>query len=87
MKDDGGFEVGAGDTITFSYGIPPVGVEGKVIDRARELIVLTPGHNPPEVALRLLRRHVAGFYKEHKQSSVSETGTDDGNCTLSHDAA
>ena len=63
-KDSFGEVVKAGDIVSFSYGIPPVGVKAKVVDRDGKLIVLTPGHNPEECNLRSLRTHVGDFYKE-----------------------
>lgn len=66
MKDNDGFDVGPGDKISFSYGIPPVRVNGKIVERDGKLIVLTPGHNPAEANLRTLRQHVGAFYKVHE---------------------
>jgi hypothetical protein len=66
IKDDEGVEVRAGDMIGFTYGIPPVGVDGRVIDRAGKLIVLTRGHKPAECPLHLLRKHVGNFWIEGK---------------------
>ena len=65
MKDDDGNPVGAGDFIRFSYGIPPVGVKAKIIERDGKLIALTPGHRPDECNLKSLRRHVGQFYLSH----------------------
>lgn len=64
MKDDDGFEVGAGDWISFSYGIPPVGVRAKVSDENGKLIATVLGkHKPRCIALASLRRHVGNWYK------------------------
>ena len=50
--DSVGNEIKAGCTLLFSYGIPPVEVAAKVIKRGRELIALTPGHDPAEANVR-----------------------------------
>ena len=62
IKDADGKWVRAGCTIMFSYGIPPVRVEGEVIREGSKLIVLTPGHNPEASPLRELREHVVEFW-------------------------
>jgi len=64
-KDDDGFEVRAGDTISFSYGIPPRGVRGVLFERDGKLICPSPGHNPAEATLGQIRYHTGGFYKVH----------------------
>jgi hypothetical protein len=61
--DDDGELVCAGDTLRFSYGIPPVGVTANVVRRGKTLMVLTPGHKPTECALKNLRKCVGNFYK------------------------
>jgi len=63
LRDDNGEPVGPGDTIRFSYGIPPVVVMAKVVERDGKLIALTPGHNPTDANLRSLRKHVGEWYK------------------------
>jgi len=63
MLDDDGVRVRAGDRVRFSYGIPPVAVESKIVQRSGKLIALTPGHNPAECTLRSLRRNVGEWYK------------------------
>ena len=64
VLDSDGVEVRPGDTVRFSYGIPPVAVVARVIERDGKMIVLTPGHNPEESNLRSLKRHVGAFWKE-----------------------
>lgn len=64
-KDDDGLWVTVGDTIRFSYGIPPVGVNAPIVERDGQLVALTPGHKPKECQLRRLRRHVGNWYKVH----------------------
>jgi hypothetical protein len=63
LKDDEGIPTGAGDTICFSYGIPPVPVKAKVIERGGKLIALCTGHNPPEINLRSLRKCVCHWWR------------------------
>lgn len=62
-KDGDGEEVKAGDRISFSYGIPPVRVEGVLFERDGKLIMPTSGHNPAEATLAMIRRHTGGFWK------------------------
>lgn len=64
MKDIDGNIVRAGDTVTFSYGIPPIKVVAPVISRDGQLIAITKGHNPAECELRELKKTVGAFYKE-----------------------
>ena len=66
MKDDDGLWVKAGDVITFSFGIPVIGVEAKVIEREGKLIALTPDHTPKEIGLKELKRTVSNFYRKPK---------------------
>jgi len=54
LRDDAGRPTRAGDTVGFNYGIPPVTVAAKIIQRGDKLIALTPGHNPAECNLRML---------------------------------
>ena len=65
LLDDDRTPTRAGDTVCFHYGIPPIGVRAKIIQRGRALIALTPGHTPPECTLRTLRRHVGGWVKQN----------------------
>jgi hypothetical protein len=65
LLDDDGEKVRAGDSIRFSYGIPLIHVIAPVIKRSGRLIALTPGHDPKEMALRNLRRHVGCWYKQN----------------------
>lgn len=62
--DDWGNEIKSGDTVSFSYGIPPVRVVAPIVERDGELIAITAGHNPPECPLRELRQSCGSFYKE-----------------------
>ena len=62
IKDNDGQKVSAGDTIEFTYGIPPVPVKAKIIQRRKSLIALTPGHYPREQNLRSLRRYVGAWW-------------------------
>jgi hypothetical protein len=63
MLCDDGEQVGDGDEIIFSYGIPPVRVCAQVECFEGELWALTPGHNPSRCRLLELRDHVELFYK------------------------
>ena len=71
LLDDDRTPTRAGDTVCFNYGIPPIGVRAKIIQRGRSLIALTPGHTPPECKLRTLRRHVGGWVKQNKPDSAT----------------
>jgi hypothetical protein len=62
IVDSEGVEVTPGCTITFGYGIPPVGVVAPVIERKGVLIALTEGHNPKECKVSELMRHVGDFW-------------------------
>lgn len=64
IKDEWKQEVKDGDTVTFSYGIPPVGVKAPVQEIDGELWAITKGHNPEKCKLRELRKFVGDFYKE-----------------------
>ena len=63
MLCDDGEQVGDGDEIIFSYGIPPVRVCAQVENFEGELWALTPGHNPSRCRLSELRDYVELFYK------------------------
>lgn len=63
VRDADGKPTRACDAVRFSYGIPPVGVVGHVVQRGNRLIVLTPGHDPEETPLRSLRGYVGEWYK------------------------
>jgi hypothetical protein len=74
MRDDDGKLVAAGDRIFFTYGIPPVGVTARVVQRGKSLIALTPGHNPTECNLRSLRRYVGNWNKHNDQAHLRVGG-------------
>ena len=63
LFDDDGVPVKAGDTVRFSYGIPPVVVDAPIVQRRGSLIALTPGHDPKECNLRSLRKQVSCWFK------------------------
>ncbi len=65
LLDDDGEKVRAGDEVCFSYGIPPIYVISRIVQRGKSLIALTPGHIPPECNLRTLRRNVGCWYKQN----------------------
>ena len=56
IKDSEGNWVKAGDLVGFSYGIPPICVRGRVVDRNGVLMLPTPGHTPEIASLKYLRR-------------------------------
>lgn len=64
LRDDNGELVGAGDAVWFSYGIPPIPVIARIVERDGKLIGLCPGHNPSEFNLRSLRNYVGTWYKQ-----------------------
>jgi hypothetical protein len=68
IKDTWGKIVRDGDTVTFSYGIPPVGVRATVKEIDGALWVLTPGHKPERAPLRRLRSYVGCFYREQEDT-------------------
>lgn len=62
-KDMDGNQVAAGDTIVFSYGIPPVRVEARLAEIDGEIWAMTPGHKPDRCKLKNLRKHVGDYFK------------------------
>jgi len=48
LRDDDGGWVTSGDSVQFSYGIPPVTVIAPIIERDGKLIGLCPGHDPAD---------------------------------------
>ena len=58
LVDDDGTAITAGCTLHFGYGIPPVSVNAKVIERDGTLIALTPGHTPSEAPVS----HITPFF-------------------------
>lgn len=60
---DDGHKIKAGDSIWFSYGIPPVRVVAKVERIGSLLYAMTPDHNPRRCELGRLRKFVGCFYK------------------------
>lgn len=63
LLDDDRCRVTAGDTVLFTYGIPPIVVRARIRHIDGVLWVMTPGHRPDSVRLRELRSMVGGFYK------------------------
>lgn len=62
LRDSDGTEVKEGDILSFAYGIPPVPVLARVIERDGKLIALTPGHKPKECPVSQLEKHVCDFW-------------------------
>lgn len=64
MVDDDGYTVKSGDWISFSYGIPPVGVRARLSNRDGTLWATVLGkHRPREIRLKDLRKYVGNWYK------------------------
>ena len=74
LLDDDKQPTREGDTVFFTYGIPPVGVRAKIVRRGNSLIALTLGHKPRECNLRALRKYVGSWYKQNEKLSNSGTG-------------
>jgi len=65
FKDDDGEWVYEGDTITYSYGIPPLRVTAKIMNRSGTLWVLPNNRRYAECCLRSLRLYVGAWWKEN----------------------
>jgi hypothetical protein len=64
IKDDFGQTINEGDTVSFSYGIPPVGVKAKIISENGRLIAVVPEpHKPERCNLSYLKKWF-NIYKE-----------------------
>lgn len=61
--DSDGHRTYAGDTILFSYGIPPVRVTAEIVNRNGKLVALTPGHSPSSCTLSRLKSCVGEWWK------------------------
>ena len=61
IKDRHGVIVKQGDTLSFSFGIPPIAVRAEVILRDNQLVVLTPNVNPKECLLSDLEGYIGEF--------------------------
>lgn len=62
FKDEDGKAICVGDTIHFSYGIPPAGVDAPIISVDGEFFAITEGHNPPRSLLSELAEHVGQYW-------------------------
>lgn len=71
-KDSDGSELRDGDLISFCYGIPPVGVVARLVERGGHLFALTPQHKPAECRLDKLKRYVGDFYKTMPAADAPE---------------
>ena len=67
--DSYGVRIRKGAVVHFSYGIPPIGVDAKIVQRDGKLVALTPGHNPDHCALRSLKRFVGDIYVKRPDGS------------------
>ena len=63
LKDEDGNLVQAGDTIKFSFGIPPKKVLAKIVSRKGRLVALTPNNRPQQVFLKDLSEYVGEWWK------------------------
>jgi len=63
--DDDGEIITDGDSVCFSFGIPPIRVVAPVVTIHGELWILTPVYNPTRCKLKELRECVGGFYKHN----------------------
>lgn len=70
--DNDGEKVEAGDSIYFSFGLPPRCVEGVLFERDGTLIMPTPDLTPKEATIGQLRYHVGGFWKVTTQQKKDE---------------
>lgn len=64
MKDSDGKTIKAGDTIVFSYGIPPLRVVAPVVLEDDKLVAITTGHTPSKCELKELKKYIGNFYKK-----------------------
>ena len=55
-----------GDIVRFSYGLPPIAVDAKIVRRGGRLTALTPGHNPPSCPVHSLKRFVGELHIQEK---------------------
>jgi hypothetical protein len=69
VKDSDGEEIRAGDLIVFSFGIPPVRVEARIVEHSGRLMALTPGHTPKQCELRRLKKIIGGIYKARSKEN------------------
>lgn len=69
LRDDDGRPTRDGDTVQFSYGIPPRVVRAKIVQRGKSLIALTPTEAVTECNLRRLRYHVSVWYRINRSIS------------------
>jgi len=63
-KDDDCNWTYEGDTITFSFGIPPLKVTAKIMNRSGSLWVFPDNRRYAECPLRALRGYVGAWWKE-----------------------
>jgi len=73
VKDDDGEKLYVGDSVRFSYGIPPVAVIAPIVEiksHQRDCIyALTPDHSPKKCLLRKLRQNVGNIYLDNRSKS------------------
>lgn len=68
VLDADGVEVCIGDSVSFCYGIPPIGVTAPVIMQDDDVWVATPEHLPKRCRLTKLKEYVGDFYIDRTNS-------------------
>lgn len=66
-KDSDGAKLKAGDTVIFSYGIPPLRVEAPLVEKNGKLVAITKGHTPSECEVKELIGYVGNIYKKESK--------------------
>ncbi len=66
-KDSDGAKLKAGDTVIFSYGIPPLRVEAPLVEKNGKLVAITTGHTPNECEVKELIGYVGNIYKKESK--------------------
>jgi len=65
-----GETIKTGDLVAFSYGIPPVRVEGPVSVKDGQLYMATPGHGPGGGTLAFIDKHAGPIWKVSPQPGL-----------------
>jgi hypothetical protein len=67
-KDDDGNKVYVGDVLRSAYGIPHVGIKGKVYQKTNgRFWVATPRHNPKNISLNGFIKHLGNFWVDNDE--------------------
>lgn len=62
IKDADGNDIYVGDSVNFSFGIPPTGVIAPIAFIDGGFFAITDNHNPPKSLLSELKEHVGEFF-------------------------